>query len=117
MVAQQIQHAQNRNLGYNREQIVYHWVTGDLNKNFASLKTELLLAGIASSVVRTADLLTSNWSDTWGIQWQGKDPHDKTDFDRFTQDEGLIGMTGMQLVQGRDMDLVQFPTDSYCNDH
>ncbi|MGN6494383.1 MAG: ABC transporter permease [Agriterribacter sp.] len=112
MVAQQIKHAQNRNLGYNKEQIVYHWVTGDLPKNFAALKSELLSSGIATSVVRTAGPLTSNWSDTWGIQWQGKDPHNKIDFDRFMQDEGLVKMAGMQLIAGRDMDLVQFPTDS-----
>ncbi|MGN6440154.1 MAG: ABC transporter permease [Agriterribacter sp.] len=112
MVAQQIKHAQNRNLGYNKEQIVYHWVTGDLPKNFAALKSELLSSGIATSVVRTAGPLTSNWSDTWGIQWQGKDPHNKTDFDRFMQDEGLVKMAGMQLIAGRDIDLVQFPTDS-----
>ncbi|MBX2925849.1 MAG: ABC transporter permease [Chitinophagaceae bacterium] len=112
MVAQQIRYAQNRDIGYNREQIVYHWVTGDLTKNFPSLKNELISSGIASSVVRATGPLTANWSDTWGIQWQGKDPNDKTDFDRFTQDQGLVKMAGLKLVEGRDMDLVQFPTDS-----
>lgn len=112
IVSQQIRHAQNRDTGYNREQILYHWITGDLEKNYTSLKNELLSSGIASSVVKTSGPLTSNMSDTWGIQWQGKVVGDKTDFDRFSEDEGLVKLAGLQLIEGRDMDLSLYPADS-----
>ena len=112
MVAQQIRYAQNRDTGYNREQVVYHWITGDLDKNYPLLKNELLTSGIALSVTKTASPLSSGISDTWGIKWQGKDPNDKTDFDRYSEDEGLVKTAGLKLIQGRDMDLVNYPTDS-----
>ena len=51
-------------------------------------------------------------SDTWGIEWQGKDPNAKIDFDRYTEDEGLVKTAGLKIIQGRDMDLTNYPTDS-----
>lgn len=112
IVVQQIRHAQNRDAGYDRGKVVYHWMTGDLGKNFAQVKQELLATGIASSVTRTASPLSSVASDTWGIEWQGQNKSEKIDFDIFTEDQDLVKTAGLTLVQGRDMDLTQFPSDS-----
>ena len=112
MVTQQIRYAQNRDAGYNRDQIVYVWIAGDLDKNFQSFKNGLLRSGITSSVTRTASPLSFGFSDTWGIEWQGKDPNAKIDFDRYSEDEGLVKTAGLKIIQGRDMDLTNYPTDS-----
>jgi ABC-type antimicrobial peptide transport system permease subunit len=112
IVKEQIQHAQNRETGYNKNNLVYHFLTGDLEKNYPLVKNELLSQGIASSVTKTSAPLTQGWSDTWGIDWKGKAPDDKTDFDVFNADEGLVKTAGLQLVKGRDFDLKEFPTDS-----
>ena len=88
------------------------WIAGDLEKNFQSFKKELLRSGIASSVTRTASPLSFGFSDTWGIEWQGKDPNEKIDFDRYSEDEGLVKTAGLKIIQGRDMDLTNYPTDS-----
>ncbi len=48
----------------------------------------------------------------WGQEWEGKDPHDKTDFYRFVADDGLGKVTNLKFVHGRDFDLQTFPTDS-----
>jgi len=112
MVTQQIRYAQNRDAGYNRDQIVYVWIAGDLDKNFKSFKNELLRSNITSSVTRTASPLSFGFSDTWGIEWQGKDPNAKIDFDRYSEDEGLVKTAGLKILQGRDMDLTNYPTDS-----
>lgn len=112
IVVQQIRFAQNRDAGYDRGKVIYHWITGDLEKNYRQIKSELLSTGIASSVTKTASPLSSILSDTWSIEWQGKNMADKIDFDRFSEDEGLIKTAGLRLVQGRDMDLAKFPSDS-----
>ncbi len=112
IVVQQIRHAQNRDPGYDRGQVVYHWITGDMAKNYAQIKRELLSSGIATSVTKTASPLSSVSSDTWGIEWRGKNKAEKIDFDIFSQDEGLVKTAGLQLIQGRDMDLTKFPSDS-----
>jgi ABC-type antimicrobial peptide transport system permease subunit len=112
IVVQQIRYAQGRERGYEGDQFVYFWIAGELEKKYPALKSELLSSGVASFVTRTNGPLTSSYSDTWGLQWQGKDPNDKTDFNLFTADEGLIKTAGLTLIQGRDIDLTQYPSDS-----
>jgi ABC-type antimicrobial peptide transport system permease subunit len=112
IVKEQIQHARNRDLGYNKNNLIFHFITGDLEKNYPLVKNELLGAGIATSVTRTSAPITQGWSDTWGIEWKGKAPDDKTDFDRFSADEDLGTTVGLQFVKGRDFNLKEYPTDS-----
>ncbi len=112
VVVQQIRHAQARERGYDGNQLVYFWIAGALETKYPALKSELLSSGIASFVTRTSSPLTSPYSDTWGLLWQGKDPNDKTDFFRLTADEGLVKTAGFELVQGRDIDLTKYPSDS-----
>jgi len=112
IVKQQIDYAQNRELGYNKDNLVYHFMTGDITKNYNLIRNELLASGIASAVTKTSAPLTESWSDGWGQEWEGKDPNDKTDFCRYVSDEGLGATIGLQFVKGRDFDLKQFPTDS-----
>lgn len=112
IVKQQIDYAQNRQSGYDKHNLIYHFLTGDLEKNYSLVKDELLSRGVATSVTKTSAPLTQGWSDSWGFQWDGKDPNDKTDFDRYSADEDISGTAGLQFVQGRDFNLREYPTDS-----
>lgn len=112
IVKQQIDHAQKRESGYARNNLAYHFLTGDIDKHYAAIKNELISSGVATSVTKTSAPLTQGWSDSWGFEWAGKDPDDKTDFDRYCADEGIVKTAGFKLVKGRDFNLSQFPTDS-----
>jgi len=112
IVKQQIDHARDREVGYNKSNLVYHFLTGDLRKNYDLVKSELLSAGVATSVCKTSSPLTESYSDSWGFEWEGKAPDDKTDFYRFCTDQDLIATTGIRLVKGRDFNLREYPTDS-----
>lgn len=112
IVKQHIDHAKDRETGYNKDNLVYHPFTGDIEKNYALIKNELLESGAATAVTKTSAPPTQSWSDGWGQEWEGKDPGDKTDFYRYSADEGLGKTAGLTFVMGRDFDLKQFPTDS-----
>ncbi len=112
IVKQQIDHARSRETGYDKNNLVYHFFSNDIEKNYNLIKNELLSTGVATAVVKTNSPLTEVWSDGWGQEWEGKDPNDKTDFLRYVADDGLVEATGMQLVEGRDLNLKKFPTDS-----
>ena len=56
--------------------------------------------------------MTEGWSNSWGFEWPGKDPNDRTVFDRYCADDKIVQTAGMQLVSGRDIDLSKYPTDS-----
>lgn len=112
IVKQQIDYAQSRDTGYNKNNLIYHFFTNDIERNYTVIKNELLASGAATNVVKTNSPITSVWSDGWGQEWEGKDPNDKTDFYRYYQDEGLGIAAGLTFIQGRDFDLQKFPADS-----
>jgi len=112
IVKQQIDYAKDRQTGYDRNSLIYFYLSDPIEKNYASLKNDLLQSGIANSVTKTSAPLTQSWSDGWGQEWEGKDPNDKTDFRRYNEDGGLGKTAGMQFIQGRDIDVQKYPTDS-----
>ena len=112
IVRQQMKNAEDRQVGYSRNNLVYHFMEGEVEKNYKLIKDELLVSGAAVSVTKTSSPITEGWSNTWGIEWQGKDPHDKTVINRFIADDGLTQTLGLELVLGRDINLQKFPTDS-----
>jgi ABC-type antimicrobial peptide transport system permease subunit len=112
IVTQQIRYAQDRSLGFNRNQLVYNWITGTLNDRYPLMKRELLASGAVTSVNRTSSPLTQILSTTNMLIWKGKQAGDKTDFDRYAEDEDLVHTAGITLSSGRDLDLLHYPTDS-----
>ena len=112
IVKQQIDHARDREAGYNKSNLIYHFITGDISRNFELIKGELLSSGVATAVCRTSSPLTESYSDSWGFEWVGKAPEDKTDFSRFCTDQNLIATTGLKLAKGRDFNLKEYLTDS-----
>jgi predicted lysophospholipase L1 biosynthesis ABC-type transport system permease subunit len=54
VIYQQIQYLRNRELGYDRENLMMIWSTTDIEKNFRSLKQELLNSGAAQSAIKAA---------------------------------------------------------------
>ncbi len=112
VVRKQIEFVQNRNAGYSKDNLIYVPLTGDLFKNYSAYKNEILQAELATSITRTSARMTEQWSSTGGIGWNGKDPSNKTDFERFYMDDKLSTTAGLTLVHGRDIDLIKFPSDS-----
>lgn len=112
IVKQQIDHARDRESGYDQGNLIYHFLTGDLEKNYDLVRQDLLREGVATAVCKTNSPITQNYSDTWGFEWKGKDPQDKTDFLMTDADRAMTATTGLQLVRGRDFDPEDYPTDS-----
>lgn len=112
VVQRQIRYVQNRDAGYNKENLVYQYFTGTLRKNYEAYKNELLQLGAAESITKTSTPITDRWSNTSGIEWDGKDPQDKTLFERIYEDSHFAATTGLTIVAGRDMDIEKFPGDS-----
>ncbi len=112
IVEQQIKYAQDRETGYAKDNLIYHLLTGDLEKNYQVVKNELLGSGTAVAVTKTSSPITQGWSDSWGFEWQGKDPNSKIDFDRYCVDENFAQTAGVTIAKGRDLDLRLHPSDS-----
>ena len=112
IIEKQIKYAQDREAGYNKSNLLYVMMQGTIDKNYTLIKNDLLAQGIATTVSKTSSPLTQSWSNTWGIRWDGKSPDDKTIINVYCSDGSLIKTAGMQIIQGRDIDLVNYPSDS-----
>jgi putative ABC transport system permease protein len=112
IVEQQIKFAQDRETGYDKNNLGYVFIQGDIDKNYQLIKNELLSSGISTAVSKTQAPLTQNWSSGISMNWQGKDPNTKIQINRYTEDGDLVKTAGMNLVQGRDIDIKNYPSDS-----
>jgi ABC-type antimicrobial peptide transport system permease subunit len=112
IIRKQIRYAQDREIGYARNNLAYIFLEGEIEKNYEPIKNEMLSSGAVVALSKTSAPLTEGWSNTWGIGWEGKDTTNKIIIDRFCEDGNLVKTTGMKIVEGRDIDLQTYLTDS-----
>lgn len=114
VIRNQVNHAQNRNKGYSELNLLQVDFQGDIEKNYALIKTELINAGVASSVTKTMTSITERGSRSWGFRWPGEKAADtNTAISIFSADADLIKTTGLELIAGRDLDITRYSTDSF----
>jgi putative ABC transport system permease protein len=111
IIEQQIKYAQDRQTGYNKHNLTYTFISGEIKKNYELIKNDLISKGIATAVSKCSAPLTEGWS-SGGADWPGKNPNLKMEFNYFDTDGGIVKTAGLQLVRGRDIDLKTFSTDS-----
>jgi len=113
VVKSQLQFAQDRDTGYAKNGLVYIFSQGDVQKNYAVIKHELLSTGAAVSVTKTFSPITRVWGTTTGLSWPGSTESDKKiNFLLFQADAGFAKTTGAKILQGRDIDMNTYVTDS-----
>ncbi len=113
IVQHQIKYAQARDTGYSRNNLVYVTLQGDLEKHYAAIKNEILSKGAATAVTKSMSPVTQRYSDGWGFSWPGSSGEDdKIDFIRMASDADFVKTLGVKLLQGRDIDIKNYPTDS-----
>jgi len=112
VIHRQINHAQNRDSGYDKTQLIYTFLEGDIPKNYDLIRQDLLNSGTAVSVSKTMSPMTAGWVKVWTVDWQGKDPGERIIFDMYYADSDWAKTVGVGIVEGRDIDIYTFPTDS-----
>ena len=113
IVQQQLQFARNRDTGYNKGNLVFTFAQGDVLKNYNLIKNDLVNTGAAVGVTKLFSPITRVWGTTTGLSWPGSTADDKkTNFLRFEADADFAKTTGTRILQGRDIDLNTYRTDS-----
>ncbi|MBC7424751.1 MAG: ABC transporter permease [Ferruginibacter sp.] len=113
IVRHQIKYAEARDTGYSRNNLVYTALQGETEKHYALIKSELLGQGAAIAVTKSMSPITQSYGDSWGFKWPGSLAADeKVDFVRMSSDADFVKTLDVKLVQGRDIDITQYPADS-----
>ncbi|MBS1934298.1 MAG: FtsX-like permease family protein, partial [Bacteroidetes bacterium] len=98
----QIQHIKNRDLGFNKDNLIEINPQHDISKIFPLLKNDLLQTGSIENVA-IADHVTLYGGDTDnGFKWQGKSPSIKISIAHRNVTPEYISTSGMKILEGRD---------------
>ncbi|HLI92833.1 MAG TPA: FtsX-like permease family protein, partial [Puia sp.] len=114
IVEHQLQYARDRDAGYNRNRLAFIFAQGDILPHFDAFKHDLLTSGAAVGVTRTFSPMTLVWGETTGYSWPRSKPADKrVYFTQFESDADFVKTTGARLLAGRDLDIRNYPADSF----
>jgi predicted permease len=102
IIYQQIQHNKNKDLGFDKSQVLTTALQGDMAKHLPLIKNQLLATGAVQEVgVSDMSILNIN-SNSSGFSWEGKDPNASILIGMLRSDEGLIPALDLKMFDGRN---------------
>jgi ABC-type antimicrobial peptide transport system permease subunit len=102
VIYQQIQHAKDRELGYNKQDLVYMSLQGKMKENFDLIRNDLLQTGLVQNASLSSQSVLQYGSNTGDFSWQGKDPNKQLLVSVDYVSPEFISTAGMHLKEGRD---------------
>ena len=111
VVYQQIQHAKNRPVGYNRESLVYVSQNEAIYSKYEALRNELKTLNVIEEMTQSTSPATEVWNSNGGFDWEGKDPNLGVDFPNNGVSHEYGKVIGWKIKAGRDFSR-QFASDS-----
>ena len=101
VVYRQIQFVQSKNLGYEKENLIYFSKEGRVAEHTETFLNEAgQLPGIVS-ISSLAHNLVGRQNNTSGLNWEGKNPDDRILFENVRVNYDLLETIGVELVEGR----------------
>ena len=101
VIYQQIQFVKNRDMGFDRENLVQMWINGEMRDNFSSIREELLRTGVVQSVCKSNSPVTAIFSNN-EVKWQGKENTQRVAFSTIATEYDYIQTMGVKMIEGRD---------------
>ncbi|MBN9386037.1 MAG: ABC transporter permease [Chitinophagaceae bacterium] len=104
IIYQQVAYVQSKNLGYDREHVVYFDKEGALAQNQDAFLAGLRkVPGVVSAATMEQNIVQADLgSSTYGIGWPGKPKDLEVNFGVRALDYGVLQTMGIQLKEGRD---------------
>ena len=107
IIFKQVQHVKNRDLGYNKDNLIQVAAQGDIVKDFPAIREDLLNTGLVKNAALADHNTIGGGNNTTSIYWQGKDPNSNIVISQRLVSRGFLQAAGMHLIEGRDFQ----PTD------
>jgi len=106
----QIHYMLNKELGYEKESMIYFRKRANVRNQYDAFKSELLRDSNITGVTASSDVPTHTVHATTGISWEGKDPDTRLLIHQFSVDHDYIKTLNMNIIAGRDFSR-KFPVD------
>jgi len=104
IIYQQVQHIKDRDLGYDKQGLLYMETRGDMVEHFGAIKTGLLQTGVVENAMLSGSPAISMWSTepSSKFTWEGSDPENKIKIHWESASPEYISTMGLQLKEGRN---------------
>lgn len=100
IVYRQLTYIQKMNLGYDKENLLYVRMFGDLWQKYDAMRTNLGNNRLTSQYAFINSLPTQSGGATIGVQWKGKDPNTQPLFYNFAVDENFEDVFKATMIEG-----------------
>ena len=111
VISKQVNYIQSINLGYDRENLIYIPMEGDLGIKYKLFKNEALSMTGIKEITRMSQNPTQIDNGTGGVVWEGKDPNSGVEFTQASVGYDFIKTLHTPMAMGRDFSK-EFATDS-----
>ena len=101
VVYRQITFIQTRSLGYNKDNILIIAREGAAYEKLEVFLTEIEKIPGVVKASSTGHDMTGHNGGTYGVEWTGKNPDDRTEFERVAVNYGFTELMGMTMKSGR----------------
>jgi predicted permease len=100
IVYRQLKYIQHLNLGYDKENLLYVPMTGEMWGKYESMRTKLASNRLTSQYSFISGLPTSSSGATVSVEWKGKDPNSQPLFYNTAIDENFEEVFKATFVEG-----------------
>jgi ABC-type antimicrobial peptide transport system permease subunit len=111
VISQQVRYVQDAHLGYDRENLIYIPIEGDLSRKYDIFKAQGLDVDGVEKISRITNNPTVIPNLTGGVMWEGKDPNSFVQFSQSAVDYDFTSAMKMEMKFGRDFSST-FKSDS-----
>lgn len=101
VIYDQLKYIRTRNLGFDKENLIYMRMTGELWSKYQTLRTSLEQNPLTSNFTFVSDLPTNLVSGTVNVEWEGKNPESQPLFANMAVDENFMEVFNATLLSGR----------------
>ncbi len=108
IIYQQIQHVKDRQLGFNKNNLIEMNMQGDMAKNYIAIQQDLLRTGVVENVASSDHTTIDGGNNTGGLTWDGKTSNAQILVSQRYVTPEFMNTTGLKVLEGRDFE----PTDS-----
>ncbi len=102
VIYRQMEYIRHKNLGFDRENLVYVAVEGDLGKNLDAFKQDLSRSASIKAVSAGDNLPNAVGGSSGDLQFPGQRPGEMVQVAAFSISENYLATVGVQLAAGRD---------------
>jgi len=110
IIYKQLNYMKHRDLGWDKEQLLYIALRGDIGASYETIKTELKKDSSILGVSASSHLPTNIGSNSGGADWDGKDPELSVLIGISTVDFDYIETLKIDMAEGRSFSK-EFPAD------